>query len=729
MAPSFADKLPAEAAFAVCFLAYQLLALLMGLGAALLLLPKAARRDTAALAPVFGVSVLVLAGWYMMVAGPPGTDRQWPWLVALGAVLTAAGCIARRRELRQAIDRDLPWLAACALAGVLLYAHGTLREPHLTAAAQNNDVTNYSNIERQLQDLPGDTSGGPSDQLGLVRFARLTVTGAFLPTATLASMLGVRTYQLQTVSIAAYIFWGALLAGVFAQRALGFARGGAMLVSLLAGAAHMTLYTGWSAFKSSLESTSVTLGLMVVVLPALGATRSGPALARGPAVALLGFALAATYPHMFPIVWVVLGGVAVAIAIAERGWGAFRDGAVILGGGLVVMIALSSERAWTTELYVFQMKAVKAGWPMGVVPLPALLGLSGNGPHWELPGERAGRIAAGLAAFALVAWGVRRALAEDRRAAAVAVGLLGILGMGYLVLWLTPGPVDEPGYKPFKLVSFFYPVVLACLLLSFRTLALRLATRADRARALGAAGMAAGALVLSAASSGQMRKYLPSPLADDADLQRLESDPGVESINIVTSVYWDAMWQAGFLMRKPLSLKYQTYYPASPRLEGKWDLERVPSEPPDEVLRREPVDPASLRPVNSTYVLRRREAVFSVAFGEGWSVPEPSHRWSTSQHATLLADTGVTRPVTLELRYAHLTPGNTFTVSLDGKAVGECPGPESCTVGPFTLLAGSHVLALEGALPPRAPGPADDRLLETAFTLIHLAPAPPARSP
>jgi len=730
MVSSFADRIPPSPAFAICFIAFHLLALVMGSGAALLLLPRAARRDALALAPIFGLGVLDLAGWYLMFAGPPGTNGHWPWVVGIGAAITVAGIALRRRELREAVDRDLPWLALGAVVCVLLYAHAVTGGDRLTAAGQNNDIANYSNIERQLQDLPGDARMGPSDQMGLVRFARVTVIGAFLPTATLASMLGVRTYQLQTVCLASYLFWGALLAGVFARRVLGFRRGGAMLVSLVAGAAQVPLFTALATFKSSLAGTAIMLALLIVVLPALGAPAPERPLARAPAVILLAFALAMTYPHMVPIVWAVLGGLAAARALAQRRWGPVLDGARLLAAGLVGAVALSSERAWSTVSYVFEMKVIAAGFPIPPLHLPAMLGLSGAAPYWTLPFGAPGRVIATAAALALVLWGLRRALAEDREAAFTAGALVAIVGLGYAALWLTPGQADPEGYKPFKLLSYFYPALAACLLPAFRAVGAAPATPAGRAWMGGAAALALGVVVPSGVAVHDASWTLQRVTDDAADLQRLESDPRVESINIVSPNYWESMWQVGFLMRKPLSLKYQTYYARSARLQGVWDLEHATREPPDEVLLQEPRDaaPEEIR-VNDTYVLRRRRFGLHAEFAEGWSSAEPHHRWSTARHATLLVDTDARRAVSLELRYSHLTPGTTFDVRVDDRAAGACAGPLSCTVGPFDLAPGGHVVSLDASNPPRSPGPADPRRLETSFWRIRLFPVQTAEAP
>src|SRR6185436_8138369 len=114
----------------------------------------------------------------------------------------------------------------------------------------NNDPAHYSAIERFLQERRGDTEGGPEDPYSLIPVARDSVTGAYLGTAVLGSAIGVPVWRLQQPCVAAFLFWTALLAGLFAMRALHFGRLGAMLVTLIAGAASLTLFTAWSGFKS-----------------------------------------------------------------------------------------------------------------------------------------------------------------------------------------------------------------------------------------------------------------------------------------------------------------------------------------------------------------------------------------------------------------------------------------------------------------------------------------------
>src|SRR5262245_55065964 len=268
MEPTFADRMPTGPTFAICFLAYHLVATAMGYGAALLLLPGTLRRDSLAYAPVFGFCVLVFGGWHFMFLGPPGTDRYWHWLVLVGVALTAAGCVVHRRRLRETLNRDVACLALCAVAGVCFLASPLTHHPHLTSIAHiNPDVSHYAAVERIVQEHRADVPRGPEDQYGLAREWRYTVTGAFLGTAVLGSALGVPLYRLQNLSIAVYQYWGALLAGLFALRALRFQLPGAMLVALISGLASFTLFTGWNGFVSQFASVAATLALFTVLVP------------------------------------------------------------------------------------------------------------------------------------------------------------------------------------------------------------------------------------------------------------------------------------------------------------------------------------------------------------------------------------------------------------------------------------------------------------------------------
>ncbi|HVE81692.1 MAG TPA: hypothetical protein VND93_02545 [Myxococcales bacterium] len=721
MGATFVDRMSTLPAFALCFLAYHLLAVVMGLGAALLLLPGELKRDSLAFAPVLGFCVLVALGWRFMFLGPPGTDRYWPWLLLIGAGLTAAGCVARRRELRRLLGRDLLCLSASAAIGAAFLAAPMARQPHLTVlSAFNNDPANYTAVERITQRVEGEPPR-PEDQYRLVEELRNSVTGAFLGTAVLGSALGVPVFQLQQVCVAVYLFWGALLAGLFALRVLRFGRPGAMVVSLVSGLASFTLFTAWNGFKSQFAGMAIFLALLVVLVPALEDDRAGPPSWRLPAAITLALGLALTYPHMVLLAWAVLGAVGAAHALRRRSWRWLGRAALLLAAVLAGAAALSPERARTVLHYTLYTARAENGWfSLWISPL-TFLGLSENGLTSTTP-YGWGELAVGILVLGgLLVWGARRSLPADRPALATAAAILVSVSAGYLALCITGQQRGVlGGYKPYKLLSFFYPAALAPALLGFRELAVRWGTWRERGALGAAAALVAGVAVTSAGGVRRMRDtpYVVTP--ELASLQSLESDDRVESINLVSPRWWDSMWQTAFLLRKRLYQAHQTYYPRSERLLGQWTLVEV--SPPDPVLRWEPG--ARVLPVGPAYQLVEGTDWVEMQYGAGWHGAEPGHRWTSDQQARVRIQSPGARAVTLELQYAHRSPEATLEVLLGERLLGRCERPDLCAVGPFDLPAGQSDLVLADSRPPASPGPSDPRLLGTSYSLIKLASVP-----
>jgi len=206
-----------------------------------------------------------------------------------------------------------------------------------------------------------------------------------------------------------------------------------------------------------------------------------------------------------------------------------------------------------------------------------------------------------------------------------------------------------------------------------------------------------------------------------ADLRRMERDPRVESINIVTWEWWSSMWETAFLLGKPLYQKAGSYYLKSERLEGQWTLKEI-REPPDDVLVQAPLDPAHVIEVNPSYTLVRSASLMELEFGTGWHGGEPGHRWTSEQRATVLVDAYAPRRAMLELTYTHLLPGTAFGVLLGDRQVGRCVEPELCSVGPLELPAGLSTLTLASSRPPELPGPGSPRVVGTAYRLIRFTP-------
>ena len=61
-------------------------------------------------------------------------------------------------------------------------------------------------------------------------------------------------------------------------------------------------------------------------------------------------------------------------------------------------------------------------------------------------------------------------------------------------------------------------------------------------------------------------------------------------------------------------------------------------------------------------------------------------------------------------------------VLLNDQLLGRCDQPQSCSIGPFSLRAGSNTITLASSRPPERIE-SDPRLLGTALWTIHLAAA------
>ena len=195
------------------------------------------------------------------------------------------------------------------------------------------------------------------------------------------------------------------------------------------------------------------------------------------------------------------------------------------------------------------MKNVAAGWFIPWISPASLLGLDLHYFFQRPPWPATALLA--LVAAAIVAIGLLATRIANRDVFLVAVSFLVTIGASALYLAITGREGSLlGGYKSFKLVSFFEPALWCSFLLVLREPHPVLSRR--RLQQLLAIALVAGNAIAGVRLTKAVAAVHASVSREFSDLQKLEADPRVPSINILSPEFWDNMWETTFLFHKKL---------------------------------------------------------------------------------------------------------------------------------------------------------------------------------
>jgi hypothetical protein len=576
----------------------------LGLGLSALLCPRSLAKYVLLLSPMIGYCYLTLIGWYGYNIDRGGTDVYASLTLVPPALLLIYVFLSGKltETYRSPADRDLLWPLGVGMAAFLF-----LSLPFLThgvgltsVAISNNDIADSSSISRVLKEFSrSDTVGFLSQSRALKYWAEEATFGGPFSTAVASSVFSLQPYQLQTLSLCVFFMFSVFLVYVVARDSFRYSPASATGVAALYSVNPIMHYLIFQGYQGQVIATGLSL---CVVLVCLNASRHcliwRDYYAYLPLAVLLSWGIHLTYPHMLPFVYAPLGTYLVLLSIRSKSpWPALRGSAFILLG-LVLMFALSPHRAKAMVSIFAWMGNIQGGFPPHPLVSPDMFfGLiSGNNGHLE-PSRAPIRALLSVVMIGAIVLGCRATYRKDASVGLLALSFLTIIPLGYILLFYRGNDVFTAQYKSYKLLSFFLPLLLLSSLLLFRD---AFASSGHRRHVL-----AVCLVVLFAVNISAAIKLLPLPpqlrvTGDMAELQAIEKNSAVRSVNILGSKYWDILWGTYFLMHKPLYFETTTYdgRTAGP-LDGEWDLIKVHPNSADWVSCGE-----TMR-INSIYALRK----------------------------------------------------------------------------------------------------------------------------
>ncbi len=688
-----------------------------GVGLALLLMPRPWRRFWPVFVPVCGFGLQTAAVWAGVMLDLPGTRSYAGWSELLPGLLLLLGL--RRHGWRMgALAHDVArtsglWAAVAGVLFLLIQPMTEARRELTTLSLGSCDAADYAAGARLMEEFRrSDRSGflGLTEVVELHSvdnfFDHFVRLNHFAPSALVAhhaALLQRRPHEVISLLTAVFLAAGLPLVYWLARATLRFRPVVAWTATLIYGLGPVTWYAVAHVAMGQLIATQAVTLLTIggVALWRCRATRQAAVSWFGLLAVAYGLIFSA-YHFIIVIALVPATAFVLIRAWLDRSWSRLGrwDLAVMLPG--LAAGAFYGERVLGLIERFLLFQQHDFGWPIRGLTPEGWLGLVAA-PDFT-PMDPVWRVALVLLLGGLLlATFVHRA---GRRwfASAFAMTIPVLVGYAYLLArgaWLG----TNASYDAYKLFSVFYPGVLAVSVVWMHGL-----SGGWRSR-LVAGAMAVVVLAGNVASVRTFsQRIADAPLAVDpelADLQRIESLPEVDSINLRLPDMWSRLWANAFLLRRAQYFETHTYEGRrNTELKGHWDL--VCGESLLQVRRVRP-DAGTAR-LSPPYQLRRvgEVAEWTVEWGRGWyglehTPEEGGWRWAEPGAVLVVGAARDERPRTLEVQLtARSVVPRELQLRQEGRILASVQlgaKRERVTFGPMTLPAGRVELRLDSPTP------------------------------
>ncbi len=701
-----------------------------GTGLAWLTLPRRWRGVWWAFAALFGWALQSAVVWIGAHTALPGTHSYAWWSEIVPVALLA---MAWRRR-----PRRMDWRPVAAVAALMLAAGWTLLSPMATAtrgltstSLGSCDHADYAAGARLFQEFSRD------DRTGFLGLTEVTRVGSadtffdfwlrlnhFTPSALIAhngTIFDCRPHELVSLTAVALVLLNIPIVMLLARVAVGL-RGRRLL--LVAGIYAFSPLTAYAVHHGALGQLYAAQGIAALTLAALGALRATGRTtewSHAPVVLAALWLLAGSYNFILTVALAPAAAWGLAVLGLRRDVGAITRTLLMLAAMLAVCAALFWGRfdGMIERFRLFEQ--FNFGWAVPLLTPEGWLGLlQDTALHpWSGPLRLILAVVVVLLWFAgMIALWRRGARGHALAALALVVPVV----IGWALLARETQTRANAGYDAYKLISVFYPGLLAGLMGWFA--GFRFGSRGVVVTAgLLAAGVFAGNLSLA----GKFRRQMMTPpLRVDRtliELGRLEQEPRVESLNMRVEDFWARLWANSFLLRKAQYFPTHTYEGRlNTPLKGTWDLS-------DSLLISVPLAPGDYLEVNGRFHLERVGASgrMMLGYADGWHGIEGEGgnrwRWSGGDARLELTNPDATsRRVRLTAKVRAISP-RVLHLSLDGRDAGSWPLDgtiQNITVTSLDLPAGKSILSLATDLPAENPGNGETRKLSIALYDLKL---------
>lgn len=399
-----------------------------------------------------------------------------------------------------------------------------------------------------------------------------TIFGGSLAVAVASSLFSWEPYQVQSLSMVVFFTFSVWMMYVLARSSFRYSRPASIGVSAVYGLNPVIHFIIFQGYHGQIIATCLSLTLVFLHLNAISRCNQWSDYYKFlPLIVLLIWGVSITYPHLLFFIYPPLGAYCILWAIYKKSratpirWSAF----VVFV--FLIMALVSPYRAKALVSYIIYMGSV-GGFAFHPWISPAtFLGLSIDSARYLYSSRLQMYLSVVVVLITII--GLVYAYQKNRRVCLIASSFLGVVLSGYLLLFTLGKAQIIPGgnYSSFKLLSYFLPFLLLSSLLIFRYSFHSLARRVGYPLILILSLLG----LINAYSDYRLPPRPPHLIVTEsmAQLQTIDRNPDIRSINIRGADYWNIMWATYFLLHKRLYFETSVYMgrEAGP-LAGEWDL-------------------------------------------------------------------------------------------------------------------------------------------------------------
>ena len=714
-----------------------------GMGATGLVLPARWQRWWWAFAPGLGLALQSAVVWIGARTPLSGTASYAWWSELLPLILLWLG--GRRLGLAtlRSLARNFWRPPAVLLVGIMAIAAWFLLSPMAAAgrgvtssSLGSCDHADYAAGARVLLEFSKD------DRVGMLGLSEVTRIGSaeyffdywlrlnhFTPSALIAhqsAIFGLEPYRLISVTAVVLLLLNIPLVFFLARVAAGVRVGVALFIAALYAISPLSAYAvHQGGLGQLLAAQGIALLVVITALLFREARSERPLWSWGLMLCAAFWLLAGSYNFILIVCLAQVVPWVLGRALVKRQIQSIKPVALVMSLALLLCIALFWPR-FSGIVERFQLLAeYDYGWRVPLFAWDGWLGLVSDvyleplGSFWQ-PLLMLG-LGAGWLGWLWRAWRQQRL-----RAVAAAALVLPVI-LGWTVLAWASLARTNASYDAFKLISVFYPGLLAGLgaglVLSQKNLKSAIST-----------GVMIIVISFNLIRANEYRQVMARPPLrvnkHIVELGKLEARAEVGSINLKISHYWARLWADAFLLRTPHYFAESTYEGRNVTpLRGEWDLKYS-------LLQVFPSSGADYRELGRNFQLVRPLAISALRaeFGLGWYAFEnfvtDQWRWTRGAGQIILTNTqAVPVRARMRLMVQGLRGEDALEVSCNAQLL-QAAGisSEASWMEPvdLTLPPGASILTLSPAKNNRQQAGVDPRKLGIGLHRLelHLLPQP-----
>ncbi len=724
-----------------------------GIGLSFLLCPKNFERYSFYFSPFVGLVYLSYSSWLFFEYSTWGTS-QYTWILIPPLFFLLLACFIKKDRLATIFyplkKENLALIVLCIIIFLAISFPYYSRVDGIsnTISLGNNDIVSYATISKYLTFSSNSYSSVKFDPYvtpGFVTTLENTYFPAFLSTALPGSFLGLDPYQIQNLVIYLFFIFILPVAFIIGTEIFGYSQKISLGITILIGASFHLLYIVYQGFLGQIIGMGFFLCLFLVTYYSI--LKFNKIREFFPYLLLnitFCFGLLTSYSPLFLLFFIPSILFIISYSIHVRSKMFLFSSVIYLALTLLFTFLISPFSFINRVNQLLLFNEVSAGWGMPVLSPDWIFGLAGTNISMQSVPVLI-RLAISLPIVLVVLFSLYELFRKELPLFYISGSYLGFTVIFYVFLitkeFFSSSFTGE-GYKAYKLITYFIPILFLIGLYSFKDLDLKLKklnaekkTERDAKKKIvffSLLGLLIIANIISMASIISFSANQSTMINKNIiDLQNLNTDKNITSINVIEQSYWDQMWIYYFLFEnKTIFLKYRTYYADSPQ-QGEWTLFKKTGE---DIFHLQ-----NFQELNNTIILNdeyyvEKKPLLEFSYNRGWYDLESNNnaKWRWTGQSDIPPGLELNLPedqfIHIFLEYSPLNKTNALTISLDNETIKDCRDNNSCSVENLNLSKGKHILVFNTMLPPELPGSGDPRPLNYLFSDITITKTPPPES-